>query len=81
MHTASPSPTPRPTAALPIDEHLLTEARRFEIDVARAAEAGIARAIAERKAERWLRENHVALESSNAWVEQHGLPLAAHRAF
>ena len=27
-------------------------------------------------AERWLQENHAALESSNSYVERHGLPLA-----
>jgi antitoxin CcdA len=64
-----------------IDDHLLDEARRLEIDVEHAAETGIAQAIAERKADRWLQENRAALDSSNAWVEQHGLPLAAHRRF
>lgn len=29
----------------------------------------------------WLRENAEALESSNRYVERHGLPLRAHWAF
>jgi antitoxin CcdA len=29
----------------------------------------------------WLDENRAALESSNAFVEQHGLPLVHHRMF
>ena len=76
-----PDQAPHAAATLSFEERLLSEARVFEVDIARAAAAGIARAIAERKAERWLQENRAALESSNAWVELHGLPLAAHRAF
>ncbi len=29
----------------------------------------------------WLAENKEAIQSSNAWVETHGLPLAKHRQF
>jgi antitoxin CcdA len=29
----------------------------------------------------WLKNNRVAIESSNAWVEKHGLPLARFRHF
>jgi post-segregation antitoxin (ccd killing protein) len=29
----------------------------------------------------WLNENRTAIESSNAWVEKHGLPLARFRQF
>lgn len=32
-------------------------------------------------AEQWLAENRHALESSNAYVERHGLPLQRHRKF
>ena len=31
--------------------------------------------------QRWLAENKAALESSNAYVETHGLPLARYRTF
>jgi hypothetical protein len=31
--------------------------------------------------EAWLKENRAAIESSNAWVEQHGLSLAEYRQF
>jgi antitoxin CcdA len=39
------------------------------------------RAIAERRAALWLEENRAALESSNAFVERNGLPLAQFRSF
>jgi antitoxin CcdA len=43
--------------------------------------AKVARETAEKRAQRWARENHAAIASSNAFVEQHGLPLAKYRTF
>lgn len=60
---------------------LVAEARELGVDVAHAAEAGIAAAVSLRRQERWLAENRAALESSNDYVQQHGLPLARHRSF
>lgn len=70
----------RPTN-VSIDQCLLTEARALDVNISRAAESGLARAIAERRADLWLSENRAALESSNAYVEQNGLPLAKYRSF
>lgn len=64
-----------------LGEALLAEAKSLRINISQAAEAGLVRAVAERRAELWLKENCEALESSNAYVEQHGLPLAAYRSF
>jgi antitoxin CcdA len=64
-----------------INVQLLSEARALEVNISRAAEQGLVRAIAERRAALWLAENQAALESSNAYVEQHGLPLAQYRGF
>jgi antitoxin CcdA len=64
-----------------INAQLLAEARTLDVNISRAAEQGLARAIAERRAALWLEENRAALESSNAYVEQHGLPLARYRSF
>jgi antitoxin CcdA len=41
----------------------------------------LSQAVAEKRAELWLAANREALESSNAYVEAHGLPLARHRQF
>ncbi len=68
-------------ANLTIDAELLAEARHFDINLSRAAEAGIARAVADAKADRWKKENHEALQSSNAFVDANGLPLAQFRQF
>ena len=62
-------------------EDILTQAKALYINISQAAEAGIAQAIARKRAERWLAENREAIESSNAFVEKHGLPLANYRMF
>ena len=64
-----------------LTENLLAEAKELRINVSQAAEAGLAKAVAEKRAELWLKENWESIESSNAYVEKHGLPLAKFRMF
>ncbi|GLS30430.1 antitoxin CcdA [Mesorhizobium albiziae] len=64
-----------------IDSNLIAEAKELEVNISRAAEAGIAKAVADEKARRWLEENKEAIESSNRYVEENGLPLAKYRPF
>ncbi len=64
-----------------LDGALLAEAKALRINVSRAAERGLEQAIAERRAELWLAENRQALDSSNAYVDKHGLPLDRFRQF
>lgn len=67
------------TVALAVS--LVSEARELGVNVSQAAEAGIAAAVSLRRQERWLAENKAALESSNDYVQQRGLPLAQYRSF
>ena len=71
----------RKATNLSIDAAILADAKALEINVSRAAETGIAEAVRNEKSRRWLEENREAFESSNAWVEKHGLPLAKCRQF
>lgn len=64
-----------------IGEALLVEAKSLRINISQAAEAGLVRAVADKRAELWLEANKDALESSNAYVDQKGLPLARYRGF
>ena len=64
-----------------INEALLSEAKALKINGSKAAEAGLIVALAEKRSELWLEENRAALDSSNSYVEQHGLPLAQYRSF
>lgn len=65
--------------SLPADQ--VAEARELGINLSQACERGLVEALAEARAERWLAENLEALESSNRYVEEHGLPLAKYRLF
>ena len=60
---------------------LVDEAKALGVNLSQAAEVGVADAVARKRAEVWLAENREALESSNAYVEAQGLPLARHRNF
>jgi antitoxin CcdA len=66
---------------IPLTEKLLSEAKSLGIDVSQVAEAGLVRAVADARAGRWLKENAEAIESSNAYVEQYGLPFEKYRMF
>ena len=70
----------RPTN-LSINSQLLDEAKSLGINVSRSAESGIQAAVLETKREMWLAENKEAIDSSNDFVETHGLPLARFRNF
>lgn len=64
-----------------LNVELVAEARELGINLSQACERGLAETLAEERAAQWLAENREALESSNAWVEANGLPLAKHRLF
>jgi antitoxin CcdA len=81
MRTIAKQGPIRKATNVTLGEGLLAEAKALDINISQAAEAGVARAVAERRAELWLAENRNALESSNAYVEAHGLPLARYRTF
>lgn len=66
---------------LSIDNELLAEARVLKINLSRAAEAGLRMAVLEAKVEKWKVDNAGAMESSNAYVDKHGLPLDEYRQF
>ena len=70
----------RRAANLSLNEDLVREARSMHINLSRAAEAGIARAVAAEKARRWADENADVIRSTNDYIEKHGLPLQHYRA-
>lgn len=72
---------PKKATNLTLDASLIEEARMLDVNLSRAAEEGLRVAVRQARADRWRAENAEALASSNAWVEQHGLPLARYRAF
>ncbi len=75
------SEAPKKATNVSISETLLADAKELQINVSRAAKAGLGWAIAEKRAEIWQSENLEAIQSSNDYVERHGLPLAKYRQF
>jgi antitoxin CcdA len=78
---ASPPNSPRRATNVTLPEALLREARELGINLSQAAERGLAAEVAAARRRRWLEENREAIESSNEYVERHGLPLAQFRQF
>jgi antitoxin CcdA len=64
-----------------LSPHLLIEAKALGVNVSQACERGLETRIQEMRAQAWLESNRTALDSSNDYVEEHGLPLARHRQF
>lgn len=64
-----------------LPEPLVTEAKALNVNISRAAEAGVAAAVKAAREAAWLAENRAAIEATNAWVAEHGLPLAKQRLF
>lgn len=81
LTASSPRNATKRATNVSLAEDVLFEAKALSINISQAAEAGIVQAIAHRRSELWLVENQEAIESSNAFVEQHGLPLAKFRMF
>jgi antitoxin CcdA len=78
---SNPVSAPRKATNLTLTVSLVAEARELGINVSQAAEQGISAAVKRRRQEQWLAENQGALESSNAFVEQLGVPLSQYRNF
>jgi antitoxin CcdA len=64
-----------------LNADLLSAAKDHGINISQACEGGLAKAVIAARRERWLAENAEAIESSNAYVEKYGLPLAKYRQF
>lgn len=64
-----------------LSENLLADAKALRINVSQAAESGLAKAVAEKRAEIWREENKEAFQCWNAYVEKNGLPLESYRSF
>lgn len=79
--TASAGKRARRAANISLDPAMIDDAKALGINISRACEAGLEARISEVRRERWREENREAIESSNAFVEKYGLPLAAFRMF
>lgn len=81
MQSQPKSPSLRRPTNLTLDSQLLQEAKALGINVSRSAENGIAQAVQYHKRQLWLKENREAIDSSNTYIDDNGLPLAEFRNF
>ncbi|WP_106640898.1 type II toxin-antitoxin system CcdA family antitoxin [Allosphingosinicella vermicomposti] len=81
QQASAPVSTARRPTNVSLNAVRLAEARALGINISQACERGLVETIREKRAERWIEENKAALDSSNAFVEAHGLPLAGKRLF
>lgn len=72
---------PRKPTNILLDAALVEEARELGVNISVASALGLEQAVKKARAERWLEENKAALESSNEWMREHGLPLEKYRLF
>lgn len=72
---------PKRATNVSLRSDLIDEAKKLDINISEACERGLSDQVAKTRREAWLRENREAIESSNAYVEEHGLPLARYRQF
>lgn len=79
--TAPSRKLPRRATNVSLDQSLVEAARELGINLSRACEEGLAREIKAIRDARWLEENRKAIESSNRYFAEHGLPLAKYRLF
>ncbi|MCJ9751304.1 type II toxin-antitoxin system CcdA family antitoxin [Neorhizobium sp. BETTINA12A] len=75
------SQSARKAANLSLNSNLISEARELKINVSRAAEEGITKAIKAERERLWRLENAEAIRLENEYIEKHGLPLAKYRQF
>jgi antitoxin CcdA len=61
---------------LSLDVDVVAGARETGINMSRVAEDALRAAVKAEREKRWLEDNREAIESSNRWFAQHGLPFA-----
>jgi len=74
-------PGPRRPTNVSLAAELIEEAKALEINISQACETGLAAAVKKVREDKWIADNWEAIQSSNAYVEAHGLPLAKYRQF
>ncbi|WP_346900414.1 type II toxin-antitoxin system CcdA family antitoxin [uncultured Roseibium sp.] len=75
-----PSKSP-PASTIPVNQRLAAQARDLKLDLTRAAEEGLDRAIKAERERLWRLDNEDAIRAANSYVEKNGLPFAKFRQF
>ena len=81
MHVPTAPAGPRRATNVTLPADLVAEAKRLNINVSQACEAGLLTSVAEIRRVRWLEENREAIQAYNDRIETSGPTLAAYRRF
>lgn len=73
--------SPKRATNVSLAADMVDDAKRLGVNVSEACQRGLAAEVKKAREAKWLEENQGALESSNAYVEKYGLPLARYRLF
>ena len=79
MAAKAPKQKRATNVSLPAD--LIDEARRLNINISQACEKGLDQQVRQSRDDKWRAENREAIDYWNAYVAEHGLPLAKYRQF
>lgn len=60
---------------------MVDDAKKFGINISEACQAGLAAELKKAREAAWRKENREAIESSNAYVREHGMPFDEYRHF
>lgn len=72
---------PKRATNVSLSEALVAEARALNINVSRACESGLEKAVRQARAKNWQQQNAAGFEAWNNYVERSGVPLARYRKF
>ncbi|HEX8300904.1 type II toxin-antitoxin system CcdA family antitoxin [Sphingomonas sp.] len=64
-----------------LDTGIVAAAREAKLNLSQVCETAIREATRAEITRRWQEENRERIEAWNAWIEEHGLPLAEYRQF
>ena len=81
MRMKHDAPIKRRPVNLYLSETLVADAKRLQVNISRACEAGLIAAVRDADARLWEEENRGAIEGWNRWTAKNGLPLARYRMF
>jgi antitoxin CcdA len=73
--------TGRKPTNLSLDVDLVAQARALGINLSQAAEDGIGKMLKAEQERQWREENKAAIDASNTYIAQSGLPLEKLRLF
>ncbi|MGB7404644.1 MAG: type II toxin-antitoxin system CcdA family antitoxin [Pacificimonas sp.] len=71
----------RQRTSLSLDKKTVQEAKSFGINISRACDVALEKAVKAERQQRWREENRDAFAAWNEYIAENGIPLAKYRMF